>query len=72
MLPGRAFPRRMKPRTHKLPQPTAQDIAEIRARARQIGRLLHLAFDDITREPVPSEFLELLERLDERDRQTRH
>lgn len=43
-------------------------LAEARARARQIGKLLHLAFDDVTREPVPSEFLELLEILDERER----
>jgi hypothetical protein len=39
-------------------------MAEVRARARQIGKLLHIAFDDITREPVPSEFLELLGELE--------
>jgi hypothetical protein len=52
--------------------PDAQAVAEARARVRQIGRLLHLAFDDVTREPVPSEFLKLLELLDERERRGQH
>ena len=59
----------MKPRDRKPPEPTAQDIAEVRARARQIGKLLHLAFDGVTHEPVPSEFLELLGELEKREKQ---
>jgi hypothetical protein len=64
-------PMRMKARERKQPALTPQDIAETRARARQIGKLLHLAFDEVTREPVPSEFLELLGQLEEREAQKR-
>jgi hypothetical protein len=63
----------MKPRDRKPPEPaTPQDIAEVRARSRQIGKLLHLAFDGITREPVPSEFLELLGELEKREKRHLH
>ena len=55
----------MNPRDRKPPPLSAQDLAEVRTRSRQIGKLLHLAFDAVTLEPVPSEFLELLERLDD-------
>jgi hypothetical protein len=55
----------MKPRDRKPPPLSTQDLAEVRNRSRQIGRLLHLAFDAVTLEPVPSEFLELLERIDD-------
>lgn len=58
----------MKPRDRRPSEPTPQEIADVRARTRQIGKLLHLAFDDVTREPVPSEFLELLGELEERER----
>lgn len=59
----------MKPRGPKPPDDqTPQEVAEVRARARQIGKLLHLAFDDITREAVPSEFLDLLGQLEKREK----
>jgi len=59
----------MTPRDRKPPEPpTPQEIAEVRARARQIGKLLHIAFDGITREPIPSEFLELLGELEAREK----
>ena len=59
-------PRDRKPQ--EPPAPTPQEVAEVRARARQIGKLLHIAFDDITREPVPSEFLRLLGELEAREK----
>lgn len=63
----------MKPRDRKPPEPTTpQDIAEVRARSRQIGKLLHLAFDGVTREPVPSEFLDLLGALEMREKRRLH
>ena len=55
----------MKPRARK-PVPDRENretTAELRTRARQIGKLLHLAFDDVVREPVPSEFLDILGQL---------
>ena len=58
----------MKPKPSKRREPDAQAIAEARNRSRQIGKILHLAFDEVTREPVPSEFLDLLRQLDERER----
>ena len=54
-------------KTRKPGPPDAQTLAEARARSRQIAKLLHLAFDDVTREPVPSEFLDMLKQLDERE-----
>ncbi|MBI1212849.1 MAG: hypothetical protein GC190_15410 [Alphaproteobacteria bacterium] len=59
---------RMNQRDRKRLPLSHQDVADARARSRQIGKLLHLAFDKVAREPVPSEFLELLEELDDRDR----
>ena len=59
----------MKPRDRKPAEPTPQEIVELRARSRQIGKLLHIAFDGITREPVPSEFLDLLGELEKREKQ---
>jgi hypothetical protein len=61
---------RMTPNDRKRDAPDPQAIAEARARSRQIGKILHLAFDDVTREPVPSEFLELLDQLEERERKS--
>lgn len=53
---------RMKLRARR-PVPELENretVAETRARARQIGKLLHMAFDEVVREPVPFEFLDLL------------
>ena len=62
----------MKPKPPKPGPPDAQTLAEARARSRQIAKMLHLAFDDVTREPVPSEFLDLLRQLDEREPKLKH
>lgn len=37
----------------------------IRARQRAIGRELRRMYDEVTREPVPDEFLELLRKIDD-------
>jgi hypothetical protein len=37
----------------------------IRTRQRAIGRELRRMFDDVAREPVPAEFLELLRKIDD-------
>ncbi len=37
----------------------------IRARQRAIGRELRRMYDEITREPVPDEFLDLLRKIDD-------
>jgi hypothetical protein len=41
--------------------------AEIRARQRAIGRELRRMYDEITREPIPDDFLDLLHQLDSKD-----
>jgi len=38
----------------------------VRARQRAIGRELRRMFDDVVREPVPDDFVGLLEQMDER------
>jgi hypothetical protein len=43
----------------------------IRARQRAIGRELRRAFDEVAQEPVPEEFMDLLRRIDEAQRQGR-
>lgn len=40
---------------------------EIRARQRAIGRELRRMYDEIAREPIPEDFLELLRQLDAKD-----
>jgi hypothetical protein len=37
----------------------------IRARQRAIGRELRRMYDDVAQEPVPDEFLELLQKIDQ-------
>ncbi len=37
----------------------------IRARQRAIGRELRRMYDEVTREPVPDEFLDLLRKIDD-------
>ena len=60
---------RLRPRPHKPRRPLShEEIAELRARARQIGKLLHLAFDEVVHEQVPSDFLVLLGQLEEREK----
>jgi hypothetical protein len=39
----------------------------VRARQRAIGRELRRMFDNVAKEPVPDEFLDLLRRIDESD-----
>jgi hypothetical protein len=53
------------------PQPDAISVVDARNRSRQIGKALHIVFDAVTREPVPSEFLDLLERLDQQEQSSR-
>jgi hypothetical protein len=42
-------------------------ITDIRARQRAIGRELRRMYDEVAREPIPEDFLELLRQLDARD-----
>lgn len=39
----------------------------LRARQRALGRELRRMYDDIAKEPVPEDFVELLRRIDKRD-----
>ena len=39
----------------------------IRVRQRAIGRELRRIFDNVVKEPVPEDFLSLLQKMDERD-----
>ena len=49
-------------------QPSEQGkITDIRARQRAIGRELRRMYDEVAREPVPEDFLELLRQLDAKD-----
>ncbi len=43
---------------------TPEQANELRSRQRAIGHELRRMFDDVTREPVPQEFLELLKQID--------
>ena len=43
------------------------EIADIRARQRAIGRELRRMYDEIAREPIPEDFLDLLRELDAKD-----
>jgi len=43
---------------------TPEQANELRSRQRAIGHELRRIFDDVTREPVPEEFLELLKQID--------
>jgi len=44
------------------------EIADIRARQRAIGRELRRMYDEIAREAIPEDFLDLLRQLDARDK----
>lgn len=44
------------------------EITDIRARQRAIGRELRRMYDEVAREPVPEDFLDILRQLDARDR----
>lgn len=41
----------------------------IRVRQRAIGRELRRIYDNVVKEPVPDEFLALLQKMDERERE---
>ena len=57
-------PDRTRVQTHQEP-----DLAEARLRQQAIGvRLRHL-FDEVVSEPVPDEFLSILQRADDRNRE---
>jgi Anti-sigma factor NepR len=43
---------------------TPEQANELRSRQRAIGNELRRMFDDVAREPVPEEFLELLKQID--------
>ena len=44
------------------------EISDIRARQRAIGRELRRMYDEVAREPIPEDFLDLLHQLDARNR----
>ena len=50
----------------KKPEPTSSDLDEARLRQQAIGARLRQMFDDVVREPVPDDFLEILRSADER------
>lgn len=50
----------------KKPEPTPSDLDEARLRQQAIGARLRQMFDDVVREPVPDDFLEILRVADER------
>ena len=50
----------------KKPEPTSSDLDEARLRQQAIGARLRQMFDDVVREPVPDDFLEILRAADER------
>ena len=43
---------------------SGEKLAELQARQRAIGVELKRIFDDVSKEPVPREFMELLQRID--------
>lgn len=43
---------------------SGEKATELQARQRAIGVELKRIFDDVTKEPVPKEFLELLQQID--------
>lgn len=43
------------------------EITDIRVRQRAIGRELRRMYDEVAREPIPEDFLDLLRQLDARD-----
>ena len=43
------------------------EITDIRARQRAIGRELRRMYDEVAREPIPEDFLDLLRQLDAKD-----
>lgn len=45
-------------------QPEKEQHQAIRARQRAIGRELRRMFDEVVREPVPDEFMDLLKQID--------
>ena len=46
-------------------RPDREKNRTLRARQRAIGRELRRMFDDVVREPVPDEFLDILRKLDD-------
>jgi hypothetical protein len=48
----------------KKEQPDREVVLAARARQRAIGRELRRMYDEIVQEPVPSEFLDLLQQID--------
>lgn len=50
----------------KQPQPNSPDLDEARLRQQAIGARLRQMFDEVVREPVPDDFLEILRAADER------
>ena len=46
----------------------SEEFRAVRARQRAIGRELRRLFDDVVREPLPDEFLDLLTQIDEAGR----
>lgn len=47
------------------PKPDREKNRTVRARQRAIGRELRRIYDDVAREPVPDDFLDLLRKMDE-------
>jgi hypothetical protein len=50
----------------KQPESTSSNLDEARLRQQAIGARLRQMFDDVVREPVPDDFLDILRAADER------
>lgn len=48
-------------------KPDRERARAVRARQRAIGRELRRMYDDVAQEPVPGDFLELLQEIDQKD-----
>jgi hypothetical protein len=58
---GNAAPRSSRGRRKEV---SAEKVAELQARQRAIGVELKRIFDDVAKEPVPREFVDLLRQID--------
>jgi anti-sigma factor NepR-like protein len=52
-------------------KPDRERARAIRARQRAIGRELRRIYDDVAQEPVPGDFLDLLQEIDHKDDQAK-
>jgi len=67
--PGATLPLVMNERTHRDVGPdTEPALEEARLRQQAIGAKLRHLFDEIVNEPVPEEFLDILRRADDKNK----